>query len=626
MLSVPESIKTLLKRDNVLKNLRVSFPNGDHADIRNDQIIRESMRFEETLCSRTPLKFGLCEANLISFNCYGVENIKRKVISVRIEVDISSLSAAEQAQYGQTSDDVPFVFYPISYGNFIVTECERDADINLRKIVAASVGLMDNEDISVSMNNACEYDKKKLFYFTYSSSKEKDFDNVLYLLLQGQDIFDPDYVGHTIPADISDEISDTVYHQGYYDIRKTTGQTSLYSSIVVSYIISTRAVQLQSGASDPVPYSIMDLTRLKTAEGYDSEAIEYINEVLDFMHSICDYDYFKITGKNRGKDSWNALEELLYKCMFTCLLARYWNASDNKHNPALTERSTDVWFDSGAYVPMNQYVHSMDEIALIPIKFRVRVYRAGTYIYDEQFVKNANAHKYMTFHWGVTTFLSRSIRQVTTEKVKIGNTTRYSPTIPIAEINVKNFLQDRLELMGMFGGLGRNGVFREYSLLMDDLFPAEDLYPADDLYPSNEDNDTNINRSEYIRCVYEEDYFYYKGIYVSYKDTNDEDAEYQVLFNADDDNPDMPYYDLSQNSIIQSQTYTEEQIIELIQDLIDVLRLFRYYKVDLDMRALPYVEIGDIVYLHTPEETINFPVLSNRITGIQDLRANLKAQ
>ena len=39
MLYIPEEVKDVLKKDSVRKNLRISFPNGEHEDITNDNLI-----------------------------------------------------------------------------------------------------------------------------------------------------------------------------------------------------------------------------------------------------------------------------------------------------------------------------------------------------------------------------------------------------------------------------------------------------------------------------------------------------------------------------------------------------------------------------------------------------------
>ena len=62
MLNLPESIKALFKRDSVLKNFRVHFPNGGFSDITNENIVEESVKFSESLCSQNIFRFGCAEA------------------------------------------------------------------------------------------------------------------------------------------------------------------------------------------------------------------------------------------------------------------------------------------------------------------------------------------------------------------------------------------------------------------------------------------------------------------------------------------------------------------------------------------------------------------------------------
>ncbi len=89
MLYIPEEVKDVLKRDSVRKNLRISFPNGEHEDITNDNLIAESMTFTESICSRDDFRLGLTESPTIEFETFNVDNIKGAEIDVSIEIDIT---------------------------------------------------------------------------------------------------------------------------------------------------------------------------------------------------------------------------------------------------------------------------------------------------------------------------------------------------------------------------------------------------------------------------------------------------------------------------------------------------------------------------------------------------------
>lgn len=135
MLNVPAEIQALFKADGIRKNFRVHFPNGEHTDLTNADIIQESVTFTESVCSRNTFQFGLSERSEIEFECVGVPNIYGMMIECGIEIDTSSLSAAQitviQADPGDgtlvlaADSDIGFGFYRVPYGVFIVESCPR---------------------------------------------------------------------------------------------------------------------------------------------------------------------------------------------------------------------------------------------------------------------------------------------------------------------------------------------------------------------------------------------------------------------------------------------------------------------------------------------------------------------
>ena len=147
MLTVPATIQSLFKDDGVLKNFRVHFPNGENADLTNSDIVSGSVRFTESVCSKDVLQFGLAEASRIEFECVNVQNIYGMVIECGIEVDTSSLSAAQitaiQSDPGDGTlvlvgdSDIGYGFYRVPYGVFTVTSCPRSAGAMWRRKVEA---------------------------------------------------------------------------------------------------------------------------------------------------------------------------------------------------------------------------------------------------------------------------------------------------------------------------------------------------------------------------------------------------------------------------------------------------------------------------------------------------------
>lgn len=92
MLDIPKVIKNKIRDYSSNKNIRVSFPfDSDMEDLTSGKVISESMSFTESFCSQQELRLGLCEASHITFETFGVGNIKGKTIDVAVEYDAEQL-------------------------------------------------------------------------------------------------------------------------------------------------------------------------------------------------------------------------------------------------------------------------------------------------------------------------------------------------------------------------------------------------------------------------------------------------------------------------------------------------------------------------------------------------------
>ncbi len=130
MLRIPESVKTLFKNDGTRKNFRVHFPNGEYGDIINENVVQESMKFTESLCSQNVFRFGLAESSVLEFETVGVGNMYGMTIEAGIEIDCSSLSAADKASIAAGSWDGTWnageETFSVPLGVFRVESCPRD--------------------------------------------------------------------------------------------------------------------------------------------------------------------------------------------------------------------------------------------------------------------------------------------------------------------------------------------------------------------------------------------------------------------------------------------------------------------------------------------------------------------
>jgi len=136
MLNIPSTIKALYQTDGIRKNFRVHFPNGEYSDLTNSNVVVESVKFTESLCSQSTFKFGLAEASVLEFETVGVGNMYGMTIEASIEIDTSSLSGAQIADIVSDAgdgtivlaavSDIGYGFYRIPLGTFKVDSCPRD--------------------------------------------------------------------------------------------------------------------------------------------------------------------------------------------------------------------------------------------------------------------------------------------------------------------------------------------------------------------------------------------------------------------------------------------------------------------------------------------------------------------
>lgn len=194
MLNIPDAIKSLYQQDTIRKNFRVQFPNGELPDITNANVLTESVRFTESLCSQQYLRFGLTEASEIQFETIGIPNMMGMTIKCFSEIDTSSLTAAQISAIQAMSDlDGELVleadsdltdyygnkwgFYRVPYGTFTVDSCPRNhGAMTHRKVTAYTVRFTGSDPFSA-------YDKWYVERLTYSSDKMTVDDGLFYQTL-----------------------------------------------------------------------------------------------------------------------------------------------------------------------------------------------------------------------------------------------------------------------------------------------------------------------------------------------------------------------------------------------------------------------------------------------------------
>lgn len=159
MLNIPEAVKQLYKEETteqIRKNLRITFPDGQLSDefpngITCNNIVAESMRFTESVCSQDNFKFGTSEAPVIEFETVGVPNILGYRIQAWLEIETTTVSDDLTGDYdgeyvSKADSDLGFPFYRLPLGVFTVQSCPRShGAMTHRQITAYGLQLTAND-------------------------------------------------------------------------------------------------------------------------------------------------------------------------------------------------------------------------------------------------------------------------------------------------------------------------------------------------------------------------------------------------------------------------------------------------------------------------------------------------
>lgn len=147
MLNIPTLIQDLYKADGIWKNFRAELVDGSAAPITNQDIVRESLKFEESCCSESVFRFGGCERSKIEFETVGIGNILGQLLRCSIEIDVSSLTGAQLATIvadpgdgvlvAPAQSDIGRGYYRIPLGVFRVSRCPRDHQATAHRQITA---------------------------------------------------------------------------------------------------------------------------------------------------------------------------------------------------------------------------------------------------------------------------------------------------------------------------------------------------------------------------------------------------------------------------------------------------------------------------------------------------------
>lgn len=651
--------KKALLSDSTYKNIVISFPyDEDIADITNDNIIEESFSFEESLSSQNKFKFGCAEASSVEFKCFGVDNIKGKIIDVEVEV------------FYNTTHTNNFTF-PL--GRFIIESCEFDNTRIIRNVRAYS------SNVDLSKNVSSLEAAKRLAALTYPTrftGQLYSFDILKYLVAE-LNISEEEFMNN---IGIRDHYwGDVIENNGW-------GADSPYIKGNINHgFPSFNAV---------IRYKFTEIT--DTNRFHLLYRINKIDEIHSKLNSIINNKKIK----QRLKDKCWEITKSKYpsRDRFENYFESFWLSINVKtwiYDTTATYTDTPmlnnaIWIYP--YLNLNS-TYSKRVKMEVRVPYQVVIDNETITILDQDILNDLALIAYgyndndlypdLLFPGNVPHFLGY--------KLNIPPLSYSCPIVNIYDIDAQSIAEGYTELGALFVTVGRNGNNRISRMIgfSDGLYPSEDRFPSEDLYPEDPSGGI-IFKNQYLEYGFtydEEKTKPYDSVSVTWEDSNgvthfkayqfikdisekpDEDTIINNLHLSSGSIPVIPImnsitnldsgdelmmvadtkpnwavtldvmeyvsdynkdnyqtYELGWNYLIQNMTFTEYEIDVFLYNVASALLGFTYTPASLESLFMPWLEPGDKILVEVDGDYIPTVVLRRSMSGITFMKDSIEAR
>lgn len=573
MLTIPNSIKTLFKTDGTRKNFRVKFPNGELPDITNDNIVRESVHFTESICSQSTFRFGLAEASVIEFETVGIPNMYGMTISCSYEIDTSSLSSAEiasiQSDPGDgelvlaSASDIGYGFYRVPLGVFRVEKCPRNHGAMTHRQVTAY------QYPNLSMTSLSPPHRAMLDW--YSSYVVNPVESVQFALFP----FVFANIGYFAPTSLASKYSRSVlFTESDMTSVTLSRQTTSVPDGTPGVNPSYRFTVTQTGLA--VEYA----TAIDTVAGYDAPQMDY----------AAIKEYIETVTRQTLTQKW-AEDSLIGKAV---MIPGMWRFSSSTPIPTSTSNFAYAIPESSVYSFCPKAMGSgviFHPIMFFPTSITVtlEMNNSGWTTVDQQ------------------TFAATTSTCTVYEFSSLSAFPNLEINLPVKDAdNVLTQMTSGLyELLGEFGKADRLGGIEDFA-----LSPSSPL---------------SISPGDYDEVWWDEyDVSPIGTVTVTYRNGEEGEATANVTLGAG-----ASLYDMTDNEVLKNLSTADlDSITTLLSgDFATNAQNVGFTPVELTMQGWPWLEAGDALQITAEDGTVvNTYALRVEMSGIQHLMSDIAAE
>ena len=590
----------------------------------NNNLVEESVKFDERMCSDTELKFGLCEGTSVEFQYFDIISILGWHITVYIDIEYKNENGV-------------IAWHTIPMGQYDVMECSRQASTGIIKVIA--------------------YNKLRSNYL------DKDVTPELISMLQtagntGMQMYDVlsqlasnDGINKTEESPIDTQVftKPTVDQYGtYYNLLLCP------VTVIYDYQMTIIGYERQLGFRyeiDRQKFVIATETQWNSANTY--RVIIKLNALLTFVNNI--YNQWKSTpiwiGANEdvmsGDASCGTTIDQYIKGNYT-----YSKALRGYIELKYTDNTSDYYeiYPNGGTTNLGFITDIMSDL------MNVQGYKGvGVYLYMPILVKNrvidqelqdppviwpATSDSMITVNPADADVQAATLSAISA--ITNNNSGNANATLEMSYVvsstpieSQKIYLSDVLgdsnsitlrelqsavyEINCQYGKLDRvTDLFSGIELNNGALYPRDNLYPNDGLYPQG--NSEGGYPSIYSKLWADEgNVRSFRYLYVTYKTTENNETIEKVMqktvnANGTDD------YNMSDNWLFKNLVWSTADVSAYADAMVAKMQNIKWFPFEMWCVGLPYLEAGDEIEIKMNEGTYRSYVLRRTLNGIQNLQ------
>lgn len=602
MIEVNPRVKDALRSGAYRKNYRINVLNDDGTTdftLNNTELVSESVKIDERMCSGDTLKFGLCEGSSIEFQYFNHDNTNHPNIRgrrIQVFVDV---------QYKDADGEI--AWEPIPMGYFDIQECSTQFSTGIMKVVG--------------------YNKLRSQYLDNKAN-----DSIIEAAVEGEKGMDD---GISIGSILGRLLGDFAVEPDYKSLElseNTNAQSEIWTVLLLkkegdnyvpysgsggdldeSWLWVARAWQIY----DYTPLSpVTARISLKERELYNMIR-DHLEERLDEQGILNTYvrvsseyvptlDYLMLG--TRLSEYHNVVKFGDDSNTYKYVKLRIGEHPDNEYTK--TEYLYDVGFDRGHYMPL--YFISAAHLDINPQSGGMR-----DQIYLEV-VDESRSFSSPMMNEIIDNQLVRAEERIDTPMEKIVFTEQDAESLP--DVTLRELQSAVFETSAEFGQLSRTtDLFEGVTLSRERLFPADDLYPSDTLYPQSVSESTFKSMYEklWTDSVGEQTF---RKLYITYKGLDDQQREKEFVLERTVNADGTTDYYCDDNWLFKNLIWTEQQVGDYADAMVLKMRGIKWFPFEMWSAGLPYIEVGDELEIISKDGTYTSYVLQRSLNGIQNLK------